>query len=56
MTAKKHNIAFQYFFMIFFLSIPTLCSSQELKNAIYYGEDFFILEGTEIPDSLKEFS
>ena len=40
--------------MIWFLSIPILSSSQELKNTIYYGEGFFILEGTEIPDSLKE--
>ncbi len=54
MTTKKHKTVFHYFFMILFLSIPTLSSSQELKNAIYYGEDFFILEGTEIPDSLKE--
>ncbi|GAB5553170.1 MAG: SGNH/GDSL hydrolase family protein [Saprospiraceae bacterium] len=28
--------------------------SQEQNNVLYYGEDFFRLEGTEIPDSLKE--
>ncbi len=54
MTTKKHKITFRHFLILLFLSIPILSSSQELKNAVYYGEDFFILEGTEIPDSLKE--
>jgi len=54
MTTKKHKITFQHFLILFFLSIPILSSSQEQKNAVYFGEDFFILEGTEIPDSLKE--
>jgi len=54
MTTKKHKTAHQYIYFLLFLSFPTLTISQELKNAIYYGEDYFILEGTEIPDSLKE--
>lgn len=54
MTTKKNRTAFQYFFMILFLSIPTLINSQEFKNMTYFGEDSFILEGSEIADSLKE--
>lgn len=51
---KRYKIVYQYLCLLMFLSFPTLTISQELKNVIYYGEDFFILEGTEIPDSLKE--
>ncbi len=40
--------------MFLFLSILTSSNSQELKSITYHGEDFFILEGTKIPDSLKE--
>ena len=54
MTTKPQKTVFQYLFMILFPNIPILSSAQELRNAIYYGEGFFILEGTEIPDSLKE--
>ncbi len=54
MMTKKHKPAYQYLYILLFLSFPTLTISQELKNVIYYGKDFFILEGTEIPDSLKE--
>ncbi len=54
MTSTKCKTAYQYLFILLILSIPTLSISQELKNTIYYGEEFFILEGTEIPDSLKE--
>lgn len=54
MTAKTRKTVFQYFFMMLFLSIPILSSSQEPKNTTYYGEGFFMLEGTQIPDSLKE--
>ena len=54
MTTKKQKITFRHFLILLFMSIPIISSSQELKNPIYYGEDFFILEGTEIPDSLKE--
>ena len=54
MTTKKHQKAYQYFYLLLFLSFPILAISQELTNPIYYGEDFFLLEGTLIPDSLKE--
>ena len=45
--------------MLLFISISVLCISQELNNikqtnVIYFGKEFFLLEGTEIVDSLKE--
>ena len=54
MTTNKLKIGYQYFYILFLISIPTLTISQESKNVIYFGEDFFLLEGTGIPDSLKE--
>jgi hypothetical protein len=51
---KMNKTVFQYFLIILFLSSPISISSQELNNSIYYGEEFFIVEGTEISDSLKE--
>ncbi len=54
MTTKKNKTTFQYFFILLFLSIPILSISQEQKNVTYFGKDYFILEGTEIDDSLKE--
>lgn len=54
MKAKTNKTAYQYLYLILFLGLPALAISQEQKNAIYYGADFFILEGTEIADSLKE--
>ena len=51
---KKNKTVFQYFLIILFLSSPISISSQKLNNSIYYGEDFFIIEGTEISNSLKE--
>ena len=54
MKTKISKTAYQYLYLLLFLSFPASAISQELKNAIYYGEDYFILEGTEIPDSLKE--
>jgi len=54
MTPKTHKALFQYIYLILFLSIPISSNAQELKNTIYYGNDFFILEGTQIADSLKE--
>ena len=54
MTTNKLKTGYQYLFILLWLSIPTLAISQETKNAIYFGEDFFILEGTGIADSLKE--
>ncbi|PCI34701.1 MAG: hydrolase [Flavobacteriaceae bacterium] len=54
MTKKNHKITFQHFLILLFLSVHVLSSSQELKNPIYYGVDYFLLEGTKIPDSLKE--
>lgn len=40
--------------LILFLFTATLGSSQELADLKYYGKDYFLLEGTEIADSLKE--
>lgn len=54
MTTNKHRTVYQYLCILLLLLIPTLTISQESKKAIYYGEDFFILEGTGIADSLKE--
>ncbi len=54
MTTNKLKIAYHYFCVLLWLSIPTLTISQESKNITYFGEDFFILEGTVVPDSLKE--
>ena len=51
---KNFKIGYQHLCILLLLSIPTLAISQESKNANYFGEDFFILEGTGIPDSLKE--
>ncbi len=54
MLIIKSKTAFPYLLIFFFLSLPLLSRSQEQNNVLYYGEDFFRLEGTEIPDSLKE--
>lgn len=54
MTTKKHKTTFRHFLIFLFLSIPILSISQEQKKAMYFGKDYFILEGTEIADSLKE--
>lgn len=40
--------------LILFMSLSTFSMAQDEHRAVYYGEDFFVLEGTEIPDSLKE--
>lgn len=56
MKTKKGKTTVSYFFMLLFLSIPILCISQEQKQVTYFGKDFFMLEGTEIADSLKENS
>lgn len=53
MKTKKRS-SYQYIYLLLFLCFPILAISQESKNTTYYGEDFFILEGTDIPDSLKE--
>lgn len=44
----------QYLFSLLLVCAPAFAFSQESTNAIYFGEDFFLLEGTGIPDSLKE--
>ncbi len=54
MITKTYKTTFQRFLILLFLSIPILSISQEQKNVIYFGKDYFILEGTEINDSLKE--
>ena len=40
------------FFLIIF--IPFFVNSQIKSDLKYYDKDFFLLEGTEIADSLKE--
>ena len=54
MEAKKHKSVFTSFLMLLFLSIPILSSSQEQGSTVYFGKDYFILEGTLINDSYKE--
>ncbi|QCX38981.1 hydrolase [Aureibaculum algae] len=54
MIIKTYKTTFQHFLLLLFLSIPILSSSQEQHNIKYFGKDFFILEGTQINDSLKE--
>ena len=54
MTTNNLKAGYEYLCILLLLSIPTLTISQELKNVTYFGEDSFILEGTGIPDSLKE--
>jgi hypothetical protein len=43
---------------LFLFLIPALSLGQvnlnDSNEIIYYGEDFFLLEGTIVPDSLKE--
>lgn len=51
---KQYQPTFQYFCWILLLCIPSLSFAQASKNVSYFGQDFFRLEGTEIPDSLKE--
>ena len=54
MTMGKYKLAFRYTLMAVLLIISIHGSSQELKDMTWYGRDYFILEGTEIADSLKE--
>jgi hypothetical protein len=59
MTTKRNKIVFRYIFLFLFNCITLLGISQELNNlkqanVIYFGKEFFLLEGTEISDSLKE--
>ena len=54
MIMRKFKIGYQHLCILMVLSIPNLSISQELKSVNYFDEDFFILEGTGIPDSLKE--
>lgn len=49
-----NRIRFQYFVMFLFLSNSVLCSCQNQSNVTYFGKDYFLLEGTEIDESLKE--
>lgn len=48
--------AYVYFFLFLFnwLNMPVVGEAQPSSTVIYYGADFFTLEGTDIPDSLKE--
>ncbi len=54
MTTNKHKIPFLHLLILLFLSIPILSTSQEQNNVIYFSKDYFMLEGTQIADSLKE--
>ncbi|MET2983920.1 SGNH/GDSL hydrolase family protein [Aureibaculum conchae] len=53
---KKHKTSFTHFLTLLFLSLPLLSTSQESNKVIYFGKDYFMLEGTKIADSLKENS
>ena len=54
MEADKCRPVIRYSLMLVLLSISMLSSSQELTDMVYYGKESFLLEGTEIADSLKE--
>ena len=55
MVADKSKTAFRCAFIIVLINISFLSSSQELQVMTYYGRDNFLLEGTEIADSLNEY-
>jgi hypothetical protein len=54
MVANKYRQAFRYSLMLLLINVSVPSSSQELKDMKYSGRDYFLLEGTEIADSLKE--
>lgn len=54
MTSNNVKLGYQFLWVLLFIGIPIIAISQDAKKIIYYGEDYFLLEGTGIPDSLKE--
>jgi hypothetical protein len=54
MIAAKYKRAFRYSSILLLSAISLSAGSQELKDMKYFGRDYFLLEGTEIADSLKE--
>jgi hypothetical protein len=54
MSTNTHKMIFRNLFILLFFSIPILSVSQEVKKITYFSDNYFILEGTEIADSLKE--
>lgn len=54
MATDKYKAALRYSFILLLLNISIPGNAQELKDMTYYGKDYFLLEGTEIADSLKE--
>ncbi len=58
-TMKDYRLFPIYIFLFLVSIFSTLCFSQEStdvkqKNIVFYGKEYFLLEGTEIADSLKE--
>ena len=47
----KYKFTYHFLCILLFISFSNLTISQ---STIFYGKDFFLLEGTAIPDSLKE--
>jgi len=54
MEVDRYKPIIRYSLILVLISISILSSSQELPDMVYFGEDCFLLEGTEIADSLKE--
>jgi hypothetical protein len=54
MVTNKYKRPFRYSLLLLLLNLPISGSSQEMADMIYFGRDYFLLEGTEIADSLKE--
>ncbi|XOV94063.1 MAG: SGNH/GDSL hydrolase family protein [Bacteroidota bacterium] len=49
-----HKMAFYRILIVLLLSIPILGNAQSPNQTVYYGNESFLLEGTQIADSLKE--
>jgi len=54
MTKRKYNTVFRQFLILLILSIPISSMGQEQNKVAYFGKDYFLLEGTQIADALKE--
>jgi hypothetical protein len=56
MAADKYKPALRHSLMLILLNVSILSSSQGLTDMKYFGKGYFLLEGTEIADTLKENS
>lgn len=54
MPTKKHKTAYQYLYFLLFLRFANLNHFTKARKFPLLRGRFFLLEGTDIPDSLKE--